>query len=160
MRGLCPRLLIDPGISHCTTVTCSGPWAMQLCKPRVWSYVSGRMAKRRHCGIVSRIFQPFRVLCLPVLSMTRTPGGRYMEWSSAFFEPVFEVCERGLWFVGLVSNALSSGWGAEWQGDAQVYMCRCFPGPKVRDVQRKCCTWVNYLAISSVGHSHMHCINS
>ena len=27
-----------------------------------------------------------------------------MEWSTAFFEPVFELCERGVWFVGLVSD--------------------------------------------------------
>ena len=63
-----------------------------------------RMAIRRHRGIVSRLLLPCRAFCLPVLSLTRTPGGRYMEWSAAFFEPVFELCERGVWFVGLVSG--------------------------------------------------------
>lgn len=63
-----------------------------------------RMAIRRHRGILSRLLSPCRAFCLPVLSLTRTPGGRYMEWSAAFFEPVFELCERGVWFVGLVSD--------------------------------------------------------
>ncbi len=51
----------------------------------------------------SRMCYPCRRLCLPVLSLTRTPGGRHLEWSSAFFGPVFNSCERGVWFVGLVS---------------------------------------------------------
>ena len=64
----------------------------------------GRMPIRRHRRILSRLLLPCRAFCLPLLSLTRTPGGRYMEWSTAFFEPVFELCERGVWFVGLVSD--------------------------------------------------------
>ncbi len=51
----------------------------------------------------ARVCYPCRRFCLPVLSLTRSPGGRHLEWSSAFFEPMFDMCERGVWFVGLVS---------------------------------------------------------
>ena len=79
----------------------------------------GRMPIRKHRGILSRFLVPCRAFCLPVLSLTRTPGGRYMEWSTAFFEPVFELCERGVWFVGLVSDRCMDNynvycWGWSW----------------------------------------------
>ncbi|XP_064382151.1 palmitoyltransferase ZDHHC16-like [Halichondria panicea] len=48
-----------------------------------------------------RIYNPFRAFCLPVLSLTRSPGGRHMDWCSAFFSPVLEKCERGVYFVGV-----------------------------------------------------------
>lgn len=46
---------------------------------------------------------PVRAACLPVISLTRTPGGRHMEWAAAFFDPCLERLERGVYYVGLVS---------------------------------------------------------
>lgn len=55
---------------------------------------------------MNRLLRALRNFCLPVLSLTRTPGGRYIEWSSAFFDPVMDVCEKGVWFVGLLCFVL------------------------------------------------------
>ena len=46
---------------------------------------------------------PVRAFCLPAISLTRTPGGRHMEWAAAFFDPCFERLEKGVYYVGLVS---------------------------------------------------------
>ena len=58
---------------------------------------------KRVRSAVFRACLPLRACCLPVLSLTRTPGGRCLEFTAAFFEPVFEKCERGVYFIGLVS---------------------------------------------------------
>ena len=95
----CPRI---PGVA---CVCSAGTPVLVRARSAVLRNVTlRRMAIRRHRGILSRFPVPCRAFCLPVLSLTRTPGGRYMEWSTAFFEPVFELCERGVWFVGLVSD--------------------------------------------------------
>lgn len=54
--------------------------------------------------LIRRLFTPLRYLCLPCASLTRSPGGRYMEWTNAFFEPCIEKCERSIYFIGLVSR--------------------------------------------------------
>ena len=58
---------------------------------------------RRLRKLIARCCLPVRKFCLPAVSLTRTPGGRHMEWAAAFFDPVMEQCERGVYLVGLVN---------------------------------------------------------
>ena len=64
---------------------------------------------RRACSRIRHLcfrgaYIPLRSLCLPALSLTRTPGGRHVEWAAAFFDPCFERLEKAVYFVGLVSQ--------------------------------------------------------
>lgn len=58
---------------------------------------------KKACLRIRGICNPLRAFCLPAISLTRTPGGRHMEWAAAFFDPCFERVEKGVYFVGLVS---------------------------------------------------------
>ena len=64
-------------------------------------YVSMRIVRRLR-KLTARFCLPVRKFCLPAISLTRTPGGRHMEWAAAFFDPVLEQCERGVYLIGLV----------------------------------------------------------
>ena len=57
---------------------------------------------------VRGLYIPMRAYCLPAISLTRTPGGRHMEWAAAFFDPCFERLEKGVYYVGLVSVSPTS----------------------------------------------------
>ena len=66
------------------------------------------MKIKRACSRIRDLFFhgfciPVRAFCLPAISLTRTPGGRHMEWAAAFFDPCFERLEKGVYYVGLVS---------------------------------------------------------
>lgn len=52
--------------------------------------------------LIRGLLLPLRKCCLPCASLSRTPGGRHVEWTGAFFEPILEKCEKSVYFVGLV----------------------------------------------------------
>ena len=62
---------------------------------------------RRLRKLARTVCLPVRKFFLPAISLTRTPGGRHMEWAAAFFDPVLEQCERGVYLIGLVSIVLN-----------------------------------------------------
>lgn len=57
---------------------------------------------RRIRKLTRTVCLPLRKFCLPAISLTRTPGGRHMEWAAAFFDPVLEQCERSVYLIGLL----------------------------------------------------------
>ena len=48
----------------------------------------------------------FRSMCLPVLTLTRTPSGGHCEWMAACCDPFFDYCERSVWIVGMVRRVV------------------------------------------------------
>lgn len=54
------------------------------------------------CKCIKRLSLFLRSVCLPVLSLTRSPAGGHCEWMAAFCDPLFEMCERGVWIIGMV----------------------------------------------------------
>lgn len=65
-----------------------------------------QVLKRLRNWLTRTCFVPLRKFCLPAISLTRSPGGRHMEWAAAFFDPVLEQCERGVYLIGLVKKSL------------------------------------------------------
>lgn len=54
------------------------------------------------CRCLKKISLTLRSICLPLLSLTKSPAGGHCEWMAAFCDPLFELCERGVWIIGMV----------------------------------------------------------